>query len=73
VRYRKVPQVSDHSDTEDDEAELLNTGQHLNQVFRDLDSIRMWSSIRIQKVKDDPGKREIHIIIAWGLRCGFLS
>jgi hypothetical protein len=50
VRYRKVPQVSDHSDTEDDEAELLNTGQYLHQSFG------IWT--RSGCVELDPDDRE---------------
>jgi len=30
IRYRKLAQVSDHEDTEDDEAELIGTGQFSN-------------------------------------------
>jgi hypothetical protein len=53
VRYRKVPQVSDHSDTEDDEAELLNTGQYLNQSFW-ISNQSFWISTRSECVELDP-------------------
>jgi hypothetical protein len=70
VRYRKVPQVSDHSDTEDDEAELLNTGQYLHQSFG--------ISTRSECVELDPdpkrqrwpGKGK-YILLLWGCVVGF--
>jgi hypothetical protein len=58
VRYRKVPQVSDHSDTEDDEAELLNTGQYLHQSFG------IWTRSGCVELDPDPErKREIGLLL----------